>query len=157
MNNKKGIILEFKEFISRGNVIDMAVGVIIGGAFTGIVNSLVKDIFMPILGIIIGKINFSNLKIVISPATESKAEAAIYYGTFIQNTINFLLISFVIFVLIKQINRFKSKKADEELKEEAEPVISPEVQLLAEIRDLLKNKEDLENIKEIIDESKIEN
>ena len=90
---KKGLIREFKQFISRGNVMDMAVGVIIGSAFTAIVNSLVKDLLMPIIGLALGKVNFDNLKIVLTPGDEAAgiAEAAINYGTFIQNIINFLL------------------------------------------------------------------
>ena len=130
----KGFISEFKEFISRGNVVDLAVGVIIGSAFTGIVTSLVNDMIMPIIGILFGGIDFTHLKYVITPASEGVAEAAIYYGNFIQNVVNFFLISFVIFSVIKVMNHFNRKK--EEVKEEAKP--SEEVQLLSEIRDLLK-------------------
>nr|WP_090094292.1 large-conductance mechanosensitive channel protein MscL [Clostridium uliginosum] len=140
------MLTEFKEFISRGNVIDMAVGVIIGGAFTTIVNSLVKDIFMPILGIIIGKINFSNLKIVLTSAGDGNVEAAIYYGSFIQNTINFLLISLVIFTFIKQMNRFRNKEEENKPKETEKLDVSLEVELLTEIRDLLKSNRNLSEI-----------
>lgn len=138
--NTKRIIGEFKEFISRGNVLDMAVGLIIGSAFTAIVKSLVDDIFMPFIGWLFGKINFENLKIVLTPAQGDVAEAAIYYGKFIQRSVDFLLIALVVFIMIKQINRFHKKKEEEPVEEKpAEP--SPEIQLLTEIRDLLKNQE----------------
>ena len=141
MADKKGIIAEFKEFISRGNVIDLAVGVIIGGAFTTIVNSLVNDIVMPIIGRIIGSINFTDLKIVLAPATEEVAEVAICYGTFIQNVVNFLLIAAVVFAAVKLINSFHRKEEAAEAPAEEKPVEVPEeVLLLREIRDLL-NKE----------------
>ena len=137
MKDKKGLISEFKEFISRGSVIDLAVGVIIGSAFTAIVTSLVNDIIMPIFGILFGGIDFTYLKYIITPATEDTAEAAIYYGNFIQNVINFLLVAFVIFMVIKTINSFHRK--EEEQKEEAPPPEpSEDIVLLTEIRDLLK-------------------
>lgn len=137
MGKIKGFIAEFKEFISRGNVIDLAVGVIIGGAFTGIVTSLVNDIIMPFIGFIFGGINFSALKYVIRPAADGVAEAAVYYGNFIQNVVNFLLVAIVIFSVIKAINHFRRKKE----KTEQEPVseeIPEDIKLLREIRDLLK-------------------
>lgn len=133
----KGFFGEFKDFISRGSVVDLAVGVVVGGAFTAIVNSLVNDIIMPTIGFLFGGVNFSSLRIVLRPATETAAEAALCYGNFIQAAVNFLLISFVIFLVIRQINRFRRKK--EEIKEEEPaPVVSPETELLTEIRDLLK-------------------
>ncbi|MFT3983052.1 MAG: large-conductance mechanosensitive channel protein MscL [Lachnospiraceae bacterium] len=136
---KKGFLTEFKEFISRGNVIDLAVGVIIGSAFTAIVSSLVNDIFMPAIGFIFGGVNFTNLKYIITPASENVAEAAIYYGNFIQSIINFLLIAFVIFIVVKGINKFYKK--EEKLQEEPTPAEpSEEVILLREIRDLLSTK-----------------
>ncbi len=138
MRKSKGFIAEFKEFISRGSVIDLAVGVIIGGAFTAIVTSLVNDIVMPIIGLIIGGINFSGLKYVITPGAADTAEAAIYYGNFLQSVVNFLLIAIVIFTVVKGINRFHKKELEEEPKA-AGP--SEEVLLLREIRDLL-SKED---------------
>ncbi len=138
-DGKKGIIAEFKEFISRGNVVDMAVGVIIGGAFTQIVNSLVNDVVMPAIGYIIGGISFSDFKIVLAEATEETAEAAIYYGNFIQMVINFLLIAVVVFTMVKVINRFHRKKEVVVVEEPApEPEPSNEEKLLTEIRDLLK-------------------
>lgn len=126
---------EFKEFISRGNVVDLAVGVIIGGAFGKIVTSVVNDILMPVIGVIIGGIDFKGLKLPIG-------DAEILYGNFIQNVIDFLIVAACIFVFVKVINKFFSKKEEEEIKEEApvEPVKSEEVLLLEEIRDLLKNR-----------------
>ena len=138
MAEKKGLIAEFKEFISRGSVMDLAVGIIVGGAFTAIVNSLVNDMLMPLIGWIFGGIDFTSLKYVITPATAEAAEAAIYYGNFIQSIVHFLLIAFTIFMLIKGINRFRRKK-DAEPEPEPEPEQpAQDVLLLQEIRDLLK-------------------
>lgn len=122
----KNLINEFKEFIKRGNVIDLAIAVVIGGAFSSIVNSLVNDLIMPVIGVIIGGINFTGL-------TLRVGTAVIRYGAFLQNVINFLIIAFAIFMLVKLINKFFKKK--EEVKE---AVKSEEVILLEEIRDLLK-------------------
>ena len=133
---------EFKAFIMRGNVVDMAVGVIVGGAFTAIVNSLVNDILMPVIGALFGGINFSNLKIVLREATETAEEAAIRYGSFIQAIVNFLLVALCVFWLVKAVNKAKdaSKKKEEPAPEApaAEPEPSEEVLLLREIRDSLK-------------------
>ena len=147
---KNGFISEFKKFISRGNVMDLAVGMIIGSSFTAIVNSLVNDMLMPVIGTIIGGINFSNLKIVIKEADEAAgiAEAAICYGTFIQAIVNFIIVAFAVFLLVKGINSLKDraealKKKEEEAAAAAPapaPQPSAEEQLLTEIRDLLKNK-----------------
>ena len=128
---------EFKEFISKGNVIDLAVGVIIGGAFGKIVTSFVDDMIMPVLGILLGKVNFSTLRVIITPATESKAESAILYGNFIQNIVYFLIIAFVIFIMVKSINKFKKPPVEET---PAAPEPTKEEALLSEIRDILKNK-----------------
>jgi len=128
----KKILKEFKEFISRGNVIDLAVGVIIGGAFGKIVTSLVNDVLMPLIGIILGGLDFTNLSLTIK-------DASINYGMFIQNIIDFLIVSACIFVMIKFINKFSKKeeaKKEETKKEEIKK--SDEVVLLEEIRDLLK-------------------
>lgn len=130
---------EFKKFISKGNVIDLAVGVIIGGAFGKIVSSLVNDILMPIIGAIIGGIDFSNLSITIG-------KAKITYGMFIQNVIDFLIIAFCIFIFIRAINKLtdmthkfeKGKKKDKE--EEKEEIQETELSILKEIRDELKTK-----------------
>ena len=137
MKQKKGFIQEFKEFITKGNVMDLAIGIIIGSAFTSIVNSLVKDILTPVLSLLTGKINFSELKIIISPATGTKIESAIYYGNFLQNLISFLLISFTVFLLIKFVNKFKKKEIPNE---NAEITLPKDIQLLTEIRDLLKKE-----------------
>lgn len=120
----------------KGNVMDLAIAVIVGGAFGKIVTSLVNDILMPVLGIILGGINFTDLKFVIAPASGDVAEAAFRYGAFIQSVIDFLIISFCIFLFVKLISSFKKKKP---VKEPAPAEPSKEEQLLAEIRDLLKN------------------
>ena len=127
----KKIIGEFKEFIARGNVVDLAVGVIIGSAFGKIVTSLVNDILMPIIGVILGGVNFTNLTLKFKDATIS-------YGNFIQNVIDFLIFAFCIFMFVKTINLLtrRKKKVDEE---KVEKTKSDEVILLEEIRDLLKN------------------
>ncbi len=137
MEKKKGIIQEFKEFISRGNVIDLAVGVIMGSSFTAIVNSIVNDLVMPIVGIIFGGINFTTLRIVVREATETTAEAAINYGNFLQAVVNFLLIATVIFFVVKLINKFRRKK-EEPKPEPLKPTKTEE--LLSEILETLKNK-----------------
>ena len=125
----KGFIREFKEFISNGNVMSMAVGIIIGGAFTAIVNSLVSDIITPLLGMILGGINFSGISITVGDAT-------LLVGRFIQSIIMFILTALVIFVIMKGFNKLAvKKKAEEEASAPAEP--SEEVKLLTEIRDAL--------------------
>lgn len=139
---KKGFVQEFKTFISRGNVVDMAVGVIIGSAFTKIVNSLVNDVIMPMLGVVTGGVNFADLKYVITPGTEEVAEVAVKYGQFIQNIIDFLLIAVVVFVMVKMINRMRDAAKKKEEEKPAEPVAPPptpeDILLLREIRDSLK-------------------
>ncbi|MCK9218005.1 MAG: large-conductance mechanosensitive channel protein MscL [Firmicutes bacterium] len=139
MSKKKGLISEFKEFISRGSVIDLAVGIIVGSAFTAIVTSLVNDIIMPIIGILFGGIDFTYLKYVITPAVDDTAEAAIYYGNFIQSIVNFLLVAFAIFMMIKAINKFhRREEVEEEEKEEVPERPTEDILLLREIRDLLQ-------------------
>ena len=133
------IIKEFKEFITRGNVIDLAVGVIMGSAFTKIVTALTQNIIMPLLTIITGKVSVADMKGVIG-VTE------IPYGLFLQSVIDFLLTAIAIFAMIKVINTVSKKmealrkKKEEEVEPEAEPEPSEETKLLTEIRDLLKNK-----------------
>lgn len=151
-DKKKSIFTEFKEFISRGNVMDMAVGVIIGGAFTKIVNSVVSDLIMPALGLLTGNIDFAELKLVLSEAvmegeTVVKEELAIRYGVFLDALLNFLLIAVCVFAVIKVINTVKEKaeklrkKEEEEAKAEAPaPAPDPQLLLLEEIRDLLKKE-----------------
>lgn len=137
---KKNIIGEFKEFIARGNVIDMAVGIIMGGAFTPIVNSLVNDIVMPCVGMVTGGVDFSDKKIVLKAADEAAeiAEVSIGYGNLIQVIVNFLIISLCVFALIKAINKLK-RKEEPKPEEPKEPEPTAEELLLTEIRDLLKN------------------
>lgn len=130
------MLKEFKEFAFKGNVIDLAVGVIIGGAFGKIVASLVNDVLMPIIGIILGGINFTNLKFVITPASENVAESAIYYGKFFQSIVDFLIIAISVFFFVRLISL--AKKKEEIVEKVAEPVKTNEVLLLEEIRDLLK-------------------
>lgn len=137
-----GLLKEFKEFAMRGNVIDLAVGVIIGGAFGKIVASLVADIIMPPIGLLVGGVNFVDLKIVMKPAEMvdgvQKAAVTLNYGNFLQVTFDFLIVAFCIFMLIKGLNSLaKSKKAETP---ETPPAPTPEESLLTEIRDLLKNK-----------------
>lgn len=130
------MLKDFKEFAFKGNVLDMAIGVIIGAAFGKIVTSLVNDLIMPIISILTGGINFTNLKFVITPAHGDVAENAIAYGSFIQNVVDFLIIAFCIFLFVRLIEKFKKK---EEVKVEA-PKKADDVVLLEEIRDLLKAK-----------------
>ena len=131
---------EFKKFITRGNVLDMAVGVVVGSAFTAIVNSLVKDILNPIIGLITGGIDFSNLKIVLKPASGAVAELAIRYGLFINAIIQFVLIAFVLFLIVKSFNKLNERRVKEEAAKKAAvpPAKSADIVLLEEIRDLLK-------------------
>lgn len=135
MNKRKDVLKkgentlkEFKEFISKGNIVDMAIGVIIGSAFGKIVTSLVNDIFMPIIGVIIGGLDFSNLSIKVGNST-------IMYGSFIQNVVDFLIVAACIFFMIKVLSKFKKK---EEVK--TETTVDENTLLLREIRDLLKKK-----------------
>ena len=125
------MIKEFKKFIARGNVLDLAVGVIIGAAFGKIVSSLVDNIIMPLIGLIIGGINLSGLAVTIK-------DARLEYGLFLQNVVDFLIVAFCIFLFVKAFNKVTKK---EEKKEEAKkPEKSPEVKLLEEIRDELKKQ-----------------
>ena len=133
------LVDEFKAFVMRGNVVDMAVGVIIGGAFGKIVTSLVNDIFMPIIGMVLGNVDFSSLESKIGEPVEGAEQAAIRYGMFIQEIVNFLIIAFCIFMVIKLINKAKKKK-DEEPAPAPEP--TKEEVLLTEIRDALKKMAD---------------
>ncbi|MCL2696973.1 MAG: large-conductance mechanosensitive channel protein MscL [Oscillospiraceae bacterium] len=133
------MIKEFKEFISRGNVMDLAVGVIIGSAFTAIVNSVAKDIITPLIGILIGGIDFSSLKVTL-PSIYPDAENPVFaYGMFIQAIINFFIIAVCVFVIIKFMNTLKIK-TEQEKKEEKPPEKAADILLLEEIRDLLKNQ-----------------
>lgn len=115
------LLKEFREFIARGNVLDMAVGVIIGGAFTGIVNSLVNDVFMPVLGLLTGGMNFASLSVRIGP----REGDVLSYGAFIAAVINFLLIALVLFLLIKAVNRLHRKKEAQAIADEPTVQICP--------------------------------
>ncbi|NLW69510.1 MAG: large conductance mechanosensitive channel protein MscL [Eubacteriaceae bacterium] len=135
------MLKEFKKFISRGNVMDLAVGVIIGGAFSSIVTSLVDNIITPLLGIILGGIDFSGLQFTVLSAT-------VHYGVFIQNVVNFLLTAFCLFLIVKGLNKFEKalaknkEKQEEDKKEEVKKEEIPtDVKLLTEIRDLLRKNE----------------
>lgn len=131
MEKIKKELQEFREFVLRGNVLDLAVGVIIGGAFSKIVSSLVNDVLMPLIGILIGGVDFKNLTLTIG-------DAKITYGNFIQNVIDFLIIAACIFVIVKVINKIIKSLKKEEKKEE--PKKPDDIVLLEEIRDLLKKK-----------------
>ena len=137
----KALMNEFKKFISRGNVVDMAVGVIMGSTFTKIVTSLVNDVMMPAIGLVIGNKSFAEFKYVITEATETTAESAIYYGTFIQNIVDFLLVAIVVFTMVKLINNFH-KKPEAEPAAPAEPAPPTDaevtIELLKENNELLK-------------------
>jgi large conductance mechanosensitive channel len=132
-----GILSEFKEFAIKGNVVDMAVGIIVGAAFGKIISSFVKDIVMPPIGVMLGGVNFSDLSVVIQEAAGDIPAVAIKYGLFTQTIIDFLIISMAIFIAVKVMNNMK--KTEEETPEE-EPTPSNEEVLLTEIRDLLKSK-----------------
>jgi large conductance mechanosensitive channel len=147
-DKKKGFVAEFKEFIMRGNVMDMAVGVIIATAFGKITTSLVNDVCMPLIGMLIGGIDLSKLDIVLKPAELDAAgeivnEAVVVgIGTFITTIIDFILVALVVFCVIKGINKLQSRKKAEEAVEEAAPAEpTKEELLLTEIRDLLKEKD----------------
>jgi large conductance mechanosensitive channel len=128
-----GMIKEFKEFAAKGNMLDLAVGIIIGAAFGKIVSSLVADVLMPPIGLILGGVNFTNLKITLREAVGTAPAVTLNYGTFIQTVVDFLIVAFAIFLLVKGVNRMRRRQA------EAPPPSNQEV-LLAEIRDLLKTR-----------------
>lgn len=137
-------INEFKQFAVKGNAVDMAVGVIIGGAFGKIVSSIVDDLIMPPIGWLIGGVNFSDLKFTlpsVDVGLEKLAPATINYGNFIQTTLDFIIIALCVFMMVKGINRISKKKAEEPAAPPAPPAPSAEEKLLMEIRDLLKEKQ----------------
>ena len=137
-------IQEFKEFAVKGNAVDMAVGVIIGGAFGKIVTSIVNDIIMPPIGWLIGGVKFTDLKLTLPtveiPGVEKMEGVSINYGNFLQTTFDFIIIAFCVFLLVKGINKLAKKKAEEPAAPAPEPEPTAEEKLLTEIRDLLKNK-----------------
>ncbi|MDD5285084.1 MAG: large-conductance mechanosensitive channel protein MscL [Desulfuromonadaceae bacterium] len=131
------ILKEFKEFAVKGNVVDMAIGIIIGAAFGKIISSLVGDVIMPPIGVLLGGVDFSNLSIVVREAIDKKPAVVISYGKFLQTVIDFTIIAFAIFMAVKGMNSLKKKEAEAP----AAPAAPPNQELLlAEIRDLLKEK-----------------
>jgi len=128
---------EFKGFAMRGNVVDMAVGIVIGAAFGKIVSSFVNDVLMPPIGMMMGGVDFSELALVLQAATEEAAAVTINYGMFIQTVLDFVIIAFAIFMVVRAMNNMKKK---EEAAPAAPPKPSAEVELLTEIRDSLKNR-----------------
>ena len=130
-----GMMKEFKEFAVRGNVVDMAVGIIIGAAFGKIVSSLVGDVIMPPIGVLLGGVDFSNLAVTVKAASEGTPAVVISYGKFIQTVIDFIIIAFAIFIAVKAINALKRK---EEQAPKAPPQPPAQEVLLKEIRDLLR-------------------
>mgnify|MGYP003537859168 FL=1 len=135
----KKVIEDFKSFAIKGNMIDMAVGIIIGGAFGKIVTSLVNDVVMPPLGVLIGGVNFTDLKITLKAAEGEMAAVTLNYGNFLQVCFDFLIIAFSIFCFVRLLSKLKSKKEKEEVAAPA-PAPSKEEVLLAEIRDILKEQ-----------------
>ncbi len=143
--NKTNLLSEFKAFITKGNVIDMAVGVIIGAAFGKIVSSFVNDILMPLIGLVMGKVNFHDLKWVLATDAEGNITSSVNYGTFLQGILDFLIIAVCVFLLVRLVVlvRSKAEEAKQKQKEEVKatpPAPSKEQVLLTEIRDLLKEK-----------------
>ncbi len=132
-----GLVQEFKEFAIKGNVVDMAVGIVIGAAFGKIVSSFVADVIMPPIGVLIGGIDFSSLALTIKEASGTAPAVVISYGKFIQTAVDFTIIALAVFIVIKGINSLKRKK---EAVPEPSPKLSAQEALLVEIRDLLKNK-----------------
>jgi large conductance mechanosensitive channel len=136
------ILNEFKEFAIKGNMIDISIGIIIGGAFNQVTNSLVNNIVMPPLGLLTGNIDFSNKSIVLRQATETAEAVTLGYGLFINVLLNFIIVSFVIFLIIRQMNKVRAEleREKEELKSNVEVTEKPDhLDILSEIRDLLKN------------------
>ena len=129
------MVKEFKEFIMRGNVIDLAVGIVIGAAFGKIVSSLVADIIMPPLGLLIGGVNFTELKVVLGPPLSGGEPVTLNYGNFIQVLFDFVIVAFAIFLVVKMVNRLKRKQAEAPA---VPPAPTKDQVLLTEIRDLLK-------------------
>lgn len=132
------MIKEFKEFAMRGNVVDLAVGVIIGGAFGKITTSMVNDIIMPPIGMLLGKVDFKELKLTLLEASETSAAVTINYGAFINTLIDFVLVAFALFLVIKAMNTMKKKEAAAPA---APPAPTPTESLLAEIRDALRARQ----------------
>lgn len=141
-----GIVKEFREFAVKGNMIDMAVGIIIGGAFGKIITSLVNDVIMPPIGALLGGVSFTELKVPVKAAELNEAgeiiteAVTLNYGNFIQTSVDFLIVAFAIFMVIKTMNRLKKKEVEAPAEPAPDPEPTKEEKLLTEIRDLLKNK-----------------
>ncbi|NKF22049.1 large-conductance mechanosensitive channel protein MscL [Solimonas marina] len=137
-----GMMKEFKEFAMRGNVIDLAVGVVIGGAFGKIVSSFVADLIMPVLGLLVANVNFSKLAITLKPAVGDTPAVLFAYGRFLQNVLDFVIVAFVIFLFVKLVNNLRRRREAEVAAAPPPPPPPPPAQevLLAEIRDLLKQQ-----------------
>jgi len=133
-----GMLTEFREFAVKGNMVDMAVGIIIGGAFGTIVTSLVKDVIMPPIGLALGGVDFSAIKIPLKEAAEGQEAVAINIGTFVNNVVSFLIVAFAVFLLVKGVNAMRRRFEEEKPAEPAAP--SATEALLAEIRDELRNR-----------------
>ena len=131
-----GLVQEFKDFAMQGNMMDLAVGVIIGSAFGKIVSSIVSDLLMPPIGVAMGGVNFTDLKYILKPAVGTTAAVTLNYGNFLQVTVDFLIVAFCVFMLIKGINSLRKPA----IEKASEPTPASEVGLLSEIRDLLKSK-----------------
>ena len=137
----KKFLQEFKDFAMKGNVLDLAIGVVMGGAFNKIVSSLVNNMIMPLVGLLIGGVNFNELKYVLRPEIGDQKALVLEYGIFIQNVVDFIIIAFSIFIFIKVAAKLNKKKEEEEVKEEApaEAELTAEQVLLTEIRDILRD------------------
>lgn len=149
----KNFFQEFKKFMMRGSVMDMAIGVVMGGAFTAIINAVVNSLLMPCIAALIGDINFTDLAVTLKPGTEGSDPILLSYGVIIQEIIEFVLIAFFLFLIVRMLNRLREIEAEKKAAEEAaaaaaaapaepaEPVIPEDIKLLTEIRDLLKKEE----------------
>ena len=143
MAKKNGFIEEFKQFIMRGNVVQMAIGIVVGAAFSAVVTAFVSGIVNPLIGMLIGSVDFSDLKIVLKAATDTSAEVAILYGLVIQKVFEFLVIAFCMFLVIKAMNKLENaRKAKDEAEKASEPPKAEpqDIVLLGEIRDTLTKK-----------------
>jgi len=141
MERFKKLLTEFKEFAARGNVLDLAVGVIIGGAFNKIVSSLVGDIFLPVLGVVVGGINFTNLHFEIKGI--GSTPVVIRYGKFLQTSFDFLLMAAAVFLVVRAVNALRRLQDEEDEVAKQDPPPTRQESLLAEIRDLLKEREEV--------------
>lgn len=140
---KRSFVSDFRKFIMRGNVVDMAVGVVVGGAFSKIVSSLVGDILMPAIGLVTGRVDVSSWSIPLAPAADGGEALVLHYGVFIQNIIDFLLIALCVFTAVRLLNSLHRKAEESPAPPPEPPKPSDEVVLLGEIRDLLRDRESI--------------